>query len=52
MFFCVNIYSQFVFCLASSPEGDASCETDRAVGGAMGMLSSLTSVVQSTVSRR
>ncbi|XP_034463339.1 protein FAM114A2 [Hippoglossus hippoglossus] len=32
----------------SSPEGDASSETDKAVGGAMGMLSSLTSVVQST----
>nr|XP_019952960.1 PREDICTED: protein FAM114A2-like [Paralichthys olivaceus] len=33
---------------ASSPEGDASSETDKAVGGAMGMFSSLTSVVQST----
>ncbi|XP_062262187.1 protein FAM114A2 [Platichthys flesus] len=33
---------------ASSPDGDASSETDGAVGGAMGMFSSLTSVVQST----
>lgn len=51
---CVTVSVVFV----CPPAGEASSETDKAagdgsaaVGSAMGMLSSLTSVVQSTVSR-
>lgn len=48
-----------MYCVCSSPVGESISETDKeardgsaaAVGSAMGMLTSLTSVVQSTVSR-
>lgn len=52
-----DVQTQNLFCSEPTGEGGGSPEGDRvgqdgssAVGGAMGMLSSLTSVVQTTVS--